>query len=76
MIAGRYRLDRVLGKGSMGTVWAAYDQTLHRRVAIKEIYVPNGTPRSEAAMLIERTLREARAIARCRIRMSSRSTTS
>jgi serine/threonine protein kinase len=62
-IAGRYRLDRVLGKGSMGTVWAAYDETLHRRVAIKEIYFPAGTPAAEASMLIERTLREARAIA-------------
>ncbi len=62
-IAGRYRLDRLLGKGSMGTVWAAYDETLHRRVAIKEIYVPNGTPESEAELLVERTLREARAIA-------------
>lgn len=47
----------------MGTVWAAYDETLHRRVAIKEIYVPAGAAGSEAAMLIERTLREARAIA-------------
>ncbi len=63
MVAGRYRLDRVLGKGSMGTVWAAYDETLQRRVAIKEIYIPHGTSGTEAAMLIERTLREARAIA-------------
>ncbi len=63
MIGGRYRLDRVLGKGSMGTVWAAYDETLHRRVAIKEIYFPAGTPPNEAAALVERTLREARAIA-------------
>jgi serine/threonine protein kinase len=63
VIAGRYRLDRVLGKGSMGTVWAAYDEILQRRVAIKEIYIPAGTAGNEAAMLIERTLREARAIA-------------
>ncbi len=62
-VAGRYRLDRVLGKGSMGTVWAAYDEILHRRVAIKEIYIPIGTPGTEAADLVERTLREARAIA-------------
>lgn len=62
-IAGRYRLDRVLGKGSMGTVWAAYDETLHRRVAIKEINFPSGLPDHERHMLIERTLREARAIA-------------
>jgi eukaryotic-like serine/threonine-protein kinase len=62
-IGNRYRMDRVLGKGSMGTVWAAYDELLHRRVAIKEIYVPDGTPRADADMLVERTLREARAIA-------------
>ena len=63
MLGGRYRLDRVLGTGSMGTVWAAYDEVLRRRVAIKEIYVPDGTSRSEAELLRERTLREARAIA-------------
>ncbi|WP_205843734.1 serine/threonine-protein kinase [Nakamurella deserti] len=63
MVADRYRLDRVLGKGSMGTVWAAYDEVLQRRVAIKEIYIPQGTTGTEAAMLVERTLREARAIA-------------
>jgi len=33
-LAGRYRLDSVIGKGSMGTVWAATDEVLHRRVAI------------------------------------------
>ncbi|AZI59568.1 serine/threonine protein kinase [Nakamurella antarctica] len=63
MVADRYRLDRVLGKGSMGTVWAAYDETLRRRVAIKEIYFPAGLTEAEAHLLIERTLREARAIA-------------
>lgn len=62
-VADRYRLDRVLGQGSMGTVWAAYDVILQRRVAIKEIYIPAGAAGSEAAMLVERTLREARAIA-------------
>ncbi len=63
MLAGRYRLDSVIGKGSMGTVWAATDQILHRQVAIKEIDFPPGTPPGERAQLEARTLREARAIA-------------
>ena len=64
MLAGRYRLDSVIGKGSMGTVWAATDEVLHRQVAIKEIDFPVGTPAAERAQLEVRTLREARAIAR------------
>ncbi len=63
MLAGRYRLDAVIGKGSMGTVWSATDQVLHRQVAIKEIDFPPGTPAAERAQLEHRTLREARAIA-------------
>ncbi len=63
MIAGRYRLRSVLGAGSMGTVWSAYDEFLHRQVAVKEMKVPPGIPASQADELRERTLREARAIA-------------
>ncbi|OLR91118.1 serine/threonine-protein kinase [Actinokineospora bangkokensis] len=63
MIAGRYRLREVLGQGSMGTVWAAYDEFLRRVVAVKEVRLPPGVPEREADELRERTLREARAIA-------------
>ncbi|HOZ57578.1 MAG TPA: serine/threonine-protein kinase [Nakamurella multipartita] len=63
VLAGRYRLDSVIGKGSMGTVWAATDLVLHRTVAIKEIDFPPGTPAGERRQLEQRTLREARAIA-------------
>jgi serine/threonine protein kinase len=63
VIAGRYRLEHVLGNGSMGTVWAAYDEFLQRKVAVKEVLLPPGIPASEADALRERTLREARAIA-------------
>ena len=63
VLVGRYRLDAVIGKGSMGTVWAATDQILNRQVAIKEIDFPVGTPAAERAQLEHRTLREARAIA-------------
>lgn len=62
-IAARYRLDAVLGRGARGTVWAAYDETLGRAVAVKEVLLTPGIPDAEADALRERTLREARAIA-------------
>jgi eukaryotic-like serine/threonine-protein kinase len=63
LIAGRYRLRRVIGQGSMGVVWLAYDEVLHRPVAVKEVQLPAGLPAAEADEARERTLREARAIA-------------
>ncbi|MDQ4102944.1 MAG: serine/threonine protein kinase [Actinomycetota bacterium] len=63
MVAGRYRLDAVLGRGTMGTVWSAHDEVLGRAVAIKEVLLPPGIPDAEADALRERSLREARAIA-------------
>jgi serine/threonine protein kinase len=62
-LAGRYRLEEVLGRGATGTVWAAYDEMLRRRVAVKEVLPPPGMPEAEANALRERTLREARSIA-------------
>jgi serine/threonine protein kinase len=37
VIAGKYRLEREIGRGAMGTVWAALHTTLGQRVAIKLI---------------------------------------
>ncbi|WP_221329396.1 serine/threonine-protein kinase [Actinoplanes sp. L3-i22] len=64
LIAGRYRLVRLLGSGGMGRVWAARDELLDRDVAVKEILAPRGISDDDLDALCERTLREARAIAR------------
>ena len=35
MMLGRYQLSRIIGQGATGEVWAAYDTSLRRQVAIK-----------------------------------------
>src|SRR6267142_988801 len=55
---GRYRIDRQLGQGAMGVVYAAHDPDLDRPIALK---VLRGAG-SDAARA--RLLREARAMAR------------
>ncbi|PAU44292.1 hypothetical protein CK936_35670 [Streptomyces albireticuli] len=66
LLAGRYRLGDVLGRGGMGTVWRATDETLGRTVAVKELRFPANIDEDEKRRLITRTLREAKAIARIR----------
>ncbi|HKX27535.1 MAG TPA: serine/threonine-protein kinase [Blastocatellia bacterium] len=58
-IAGRYRLDRLIGKGGMGKVYRALDLRLGRAVAIK-ILPDHLTGNQEA---LQRFKREARALA-------------
>lgn len=63
VVAGRYRLGPELGSGGMGVVWEAYDELLHRTVAVKEVRYPFGISDDERDKLARRTLREARAVA-------------
>jgi serine/threonine-protein kinase len=58
-VAGRYAIERELGRGGMGIVYLARDLRLERVVAIKLL-----PPERGAAPLRERFLREARTAAR------------
>ncbi|MDG5803183.1 serine/threonine-protein kinase [Streptomyces ossamyceticus] len=64
VIAGRYRLEARVGRGGMGIVWRATDELLGRRVAVKELALDPSLPEETSRQLRERTLREARAVAR------------
>ncbi|MFJ1973991.1 serine/threonine-protein kinase [Streptomyces sp. NPDC087903] len=63
LIAGRYLLHDILGRGGMGTVWRAHDQLLDRPVAAKELLLLTAGD-EEHRVRVRRTIREARAVAR------------
>src|ERR1700690_1764054 len=62
VVAGKYRIEKVVGEGGMGIVYAAHHLVLDQRVALKLLLVdsPSG------AETVERFVREAQAAARLR----------
>jgi serine/threonine protein kinase len=64
VIAEKYELEREVGRGAMGTVWAAFHRTLGQRVAIKLISPEHvGSPDARRRFSVE-----AKAAARLRSR--------
>ena len=75
LLAGRYRIDGLLGRGGMSEVYHGYDERLDRRVAIKVLkppaHVPAAPDSPEAVEILDaldrdrkRFLREIRVTAR------------
>jgi len=65
LLAGRYRLESVVGSGSCTTLWWARDELLARPIAVKVLHAPGAVPRCEdAAEAIERFTGSAASVGR------------
>jgi serine/threonine protein kinase len=61
---GRYRVERLLGRGAMGVIYLAHDPAIDRKVAIKLVRAEL-IDEQEHAEYLERFRREAQAAGRC-----------
>src|SRR5437867_10938613 len=59
VVAGKYRIERIIGAGGMGVVYEATHLQLQQPVALKFLLSTYGTPEA-----VERFMREARAAVR------------
>ncbi len=60
VLAGKYKIERLLGRGGMGAVYAAQHELLCKRVAVKLLLTETG----KNPEVLQRFLNEARAAAR------------
>jgi len=63
-VLGRYRVERELGHGAMGTVYLAVDPTIGREVAVKTLPLLQEYEGAEQAAIAERFFKEAEAVGR------------